>query len=72
MCWNVGTYAISSGHTLGAHTYKHEELTPMTAGAVRRDTLLAEEALRNVTKKRVKYMRPPFGRFSWSALEAMG
>jgi hypothetical protein len=32
----------------------------------------AEEALYNLTKQRVKYMRPPYGRFDWSALEAMG
>ena len=47
---------IAEGHTLGGHTYKHDELTDMSVDEVRRDTLLAETTLRNVTSKRIKYV----------------
>ena len=66
---------LAEGHVIGGHTYSHVELTELTEAEVLNDTLLASAAIGKLLGTEPKYMRPPFGRFSWStplALEKIG
>lgn len=61
---------LREGHVIAGHTYSHTELTDMSEEYVLNDTLVAAKALEEFAGKVPKYMRPPFGRFSWSTLKA--
>ena len=76
--FNIGSHVkaplaqrlMREGHALGGHTHTHREMTFMNMTTAWDDTITAELSIRNATGRSTKYMRPPFGRFTWDTLDA--
>ncbi len=49
------------GHLIGNHTYNHVEIGKISAEKAREEIEKTNEILEKLTKKRVEYVRPPFG-----------
>lgn len=50
------------GHTIGLHSYRHDDLTALDAMALRRDLDRAERVYEEVFEARAWLFRPPYGR----------
>lgn len=55
---------VNEGHTLGSHTFTHPDLTYLDADGVERELRQAGRIYENVTGKKPKFMRPPFGYYN--------
>lgn len=55
----------ASGHEIGNHTFSHPDLTTLDKRQIQREIQLTEAELKKVLPDyRVKYVRPPYGRYT--------
>ena len=59
---------VSEGHTLGCHTDTHVDLTRVGFRDARRECQVARECLEQLSKQRIRYLRPPWGRIGLNGL----
>ena len=52
---------VREGHTLGNHTYSHADLTRLSASAFASEVSRADRAIRRITGKPTRLLRPPYG-----------
>ncbi len=57
------------GHLIGNHTYTHVQLTTLSDTMAIKELEMTDEAICNITGKKVEYVRPPFG--SWNKESTM-
>jgi len=57
---------IDQGHLLANHTYNHQNVTFLTEGKLSSEIKSVNDLLYNDFNYRIKYFRPPHGRFSYS------
>lgn len=60
---------VSSGNEIESHGMHHEDYTQMSTTDVRRDMLLAQEAIYKVSGVRPQMVRPPFARVDRANLQ---
>ncbi len=53
---------MARGHTIGLHSYRHDDLTTFDAPALRRDLDRSERIYEDVFEARPNLFRPPYGR----------
>lgn len=51
----------AEGHAYGNHTYSHANLTKLQPTEIRREVESCDKAIANVTGKRTRLFRPPYG-----------
>ena len=74
---NVDRYADEvrrmshEGHEIGNHTWKHDDLTTLSADQIKDDLARTDEAVFEVTGQRPATMRPPYGSLDDTAREAI-
>ncbi|WP_237721521.1 polysaccharide deacetylase family protein [Paenisporosarcina sp. TG20] len=61
---------LSEGHLIGTHTTKHINLEKLTYDEQYQEVKNSVMAIEKVTGTRVKYFRPPFGRFNNDTIKA--
>lgn len=49
------------GHLVGNHTYNHVEISKLSEKEARNEISRTNEILEKLTKKKIEYVRPPFG-----------
>ncbi|QVJ02933.1 polysaccharide deacetylase family protein [Nocardiopsis eucommiae] len=59
------------GHGIGNHTWKHDDLTTLSADRIRDDLARTDRAVAEVTGERPRSMRPPYGALDDTAREAI-
>lgn len=52
------------GHTIGNHTSNHENLTKLTKEQMRQEIAPVNQMIEQITGKKPKYFRPPFGAYN--------
>ena len=57
---------VEGGHTIGNHTYTHPDAWRTPRGQVLRELSRTSALLEDQTQKPVRWMRPPYGRFTQS------
>src|SRR5690606_24603964 len=57
---------ISEGHTIGNHTFNHKKLTGMNREESIKEIVSFNNLLQDNFNFKVKYFRPPYGRFNLS------
>lgn len=63
----------ASGHEIGNHTFSHPDLTTLHASQIRQEIRQMEEELRKILPDhKIKYVRPPYGRYNESVEQAVG
>jgi peptidoglycan/xylan/chitin deacetylase (PgdA/CDA1 family) len=60
----VAREIMARGHTIGLHSYRHDDLTALDATALRRDLDRSERVYEDVFEARPWLFRPPYGRHS--------
>ncbi len=55
---------MHAGHTLGQHSYSHPNAWQLPSIQMVEEMIRATKSLEEVTGERVKWMRPPYGRFT--------
>ncbi|WP_157383336.1 polysaccharide deacetylase family protein [Nonomuraea coxensis] len=55
--------AAAAGHEIGNHTWSHQDLTKLSAGAVRAELARADRAVKAATGFVPALVRPPYGAF---------
>jgi peptidoglycan/xylan/chitin deacetylase (PgdA/CDA1 family) len=60
---------VRNGNALGNHTWSHEHLIVMDAGAVRNSLLQTDAAIYRAANIHTRIMRPPFGARDWLVLD---
>lgn len=65
---------VSEGHTLGNHTYDHQELTKLTDAAIIEEFAMAEKIIKSIVPATTTkpYFRPPYGDRNSHVLEVAG
>ena len=61
----------AAGDDIGNHTYNHPRLIYLTEAEVRKEIEMNNELLESITGDRIKYFRPPGGRYYFSTLEVL-
>lgn len=61
---------LSEGHLIGTHTTKHLNLVNLTYDEQYHEVKNSVTSIEKVTGTRVKYFRPPFGRFNKDTIKA--
>ncbi|MFT8389711.1 MAG: polysaccharide deacetylase family protein [Sporolactobacillus sp.] len=61
--------AMRAGNEIESHGMRHEDYTQMSTADVRRDMLLAQEAIYKASGIRPQMVRPPFARIDKGAME---
>lgn len=56
-------------HDIGLHGYAHKDYRSLENEEVRRDIMLAREAVQKASEQTITYLRPPEGRFDEEVLE---
>ncbi|MGJ7921230.1 polysaccharide deacetylase family protein [Neobacillus sp. LXY-4] len=59
------------GHTLGSHAHKHVNLTTLNTTEQFKQIKTSIEILESVTRRQVKYFRPPFGQYNEDTLSIL-
>lgn len=60
----IARQIVGRGHTVGLHSYRHDDLTTLDAAALRRDLDRSERIYEDVFEARPWLFRPPYGRHS--------
>jgi peptidoglycan/xylan/chitin deacetylase (PgdA/CDA1 family) len=60
----IARQIVDRGHTVGLHSYRHDDLTTLDAAALRRDLDRSERIYEEVFEARPWLFRPPYGRHS--------
>lgn len=56
---------VFSGHEIGNHTFSHPDLTTLNQQQIQQEFLQTEEELKNILPNyQIKYVRPPYGRYT--------
>ncbi|PRY01615.1 polysaccharide deacetylase family protein [Allonocardiopsis opalescens] len=63
---------VAEGHQIGNHTWKHDDLSTMSAEAVREDIERTADAIEAAAGVRPTMVRPPYGAYTQETLEALG
>lgn len=58
----IARQIMARGHTIGLHSYRHDDLTTLDAVALRRDLDRSERVYEDVFEARPFLFRPPYGR----------
>ncbi len=72
--WNAVAYPyfvrdlVQAGHDLGNHTFHHLRLPKLPPDEIREEISACSEVLYSLTQERVRYFRPPGGRYSREVL----
>ena len=56
---------ISKGHTIGNHTYSHQDIFLNFNSIIDAQINLCNDAFSNITQQNLKYFRPPHGKFDF-------
>ncbi|RYL89851.1 polysaccharide deacetylase [Sporolactobacillus sp. THM7-4] len=59
------------GHEIESHGMRHQDYTKLEPGEVRRDILLASEAIYKVSGDRPRMIRPPYGKTNGEVLKTI-
>ncbi|CAM3236885.1 polysaccharide deacetylase family sporulation protein PdaB [Sporolactobacillus spathodeae] len=68
---DVVQHALRDGNEIESHGMRHEDYTQMNAADVRRDMLLAQEAIYKASGARPQMVRPPYARVNESNLQTV-
>lgn len=63
---NLAKEIISQGHELGNHTFKHQKITQLSKVEIQQSIEKVQNISSNVLDYKMRYFRPPHGRFSLS------
>lgn len=61
----------ADGHLIGNHTYSHINLRKCSKSDAREQIEKTNEIIEEITGERPKFMRPPYGAYSWLTLERL-
>lgn len=61
---------VEAGHEVANHSDKHPHVNNMSKEQVKKDIMVAHEAIKNVTGKDINLYRPPFGEYNNTVIEA--
>jgi peptidoglycan/xylan/chitin deacetylase (PgdA/CDA1 family) len=62
--------AVDSGNELGNHSYSHREEKNFSILGYYQDIMRCQKTVYDITGKKMKYFRPPFGKISFKTLVA--
>jgi len=57
-------YIDEAGITIGTHSNTHPKMSTLSEPQIRSELKISSELIENITKKPVKYFRPPFGDYN--------
>lgn len=60
---------IDEGHVIASHTNRHPDLTRLDDNQQKKELIVSKRKIEQLTKKPVRYFRPPFGQYNESTLE---
>jgi peptidoglycan/xylan/chitin deacetylase (PgdA/CDA1 family) len=59
------------GHEIGNHTFSHRRLDTLSAPEIKQELLKTNQIIENITGHKIKYFRPPGGRFNDLVLQTL-
>lgn len=62
---------LESGYEIGSHSWRHANLSKVTAAQAQKDLLQTAIAIERITGEPIKYFRPPYGAFSPTLMSAV-
>ena len=61
--------AYNEGHTIGSHTYNHQNLVRLTNEEIQNEIINSNQLIESITENPVRVIRPPYGNVNSSILE---
>lgn len=68
---NIVKAIAKAGHEIGNHSYNHRDLTTLSQEEMVNEITKTDQAIENITGKRPKYFRPPYGSVNQTVADAV-
>lgn len=68
---NIVKAIEKAGHEIGNHSYNHRDLTTLSQEEMVNEITKTDQAIENITGKRPKYFRPPYGSVNQTVADAV-